>query len=868
MEIITTHLNADFDALASMIAAKKLYPNAILVFPGSQERNLRDFFIESTIYLFEFERVKKVDINKVTRLILTDTRQKKRIGKFADLIGKKGVEIHIYDHHPPSDDDIKGDFELIRETGANITNMVELLKEKKIKINPEEATIMMLGIYEDTGSLTFSSVTEADFHAAAYLLSQGANLNVVSDMIVKELSAEQIFLLNDLIQSAEKYNIEGVDVVITTASYEKYVGDLAVLIHKLKDMENLDVLLALVRMEDRVYFIGRSRIQEVNVADIAYAFGGGGHPTAASATVKDLTLAQAKDKLIAILKEVIKPKRIARDLMFFPVKSIDAKSPIKEAEEILTRYNINALPVMEKGKLVGIISRQIVEKASFHGLSHRPVKEYMTIEFYTVTPDATLAEVHEYIIGNNQRFLPVLEDGKLVGAITRTDLLRVLQDEMGKISRIPEKIDYSRMLAQKKIITKLMEERLPSNIIMLLKEMGKVGDDMGYHLYAVGGFVRDLMLRYENLDIDVVVEGDAIKFAERFSRMHGYKVINHKKMGTATIKLPDGFKVDVATARIEYYASPGAIPTVEHGSLKLDLFRRDFTINALALALNPKNFGEVIDFFGAQKDIKERVIRVIHNLSFVEDPSRIFRAIRFEQRYQFQLGKHTLNLIRSTIKTGFLSSIGAHRIFLELLLIFKEKDPVAILRRLNSLGVLKAIDPKLELSESRLSLVSKVQKVLSWFDLLFLDEKVTRWIVYIYSIIDHLNFKEASLLLERFSISEKKKKEILKSREELIRILNEIYKRNISNGELTRSEIYNFLKDLRTEAILFMMAKTDQTAIQRYISIYITELRKEKVIIGGDDLKEMGFTPGPMFKKILNELLMAHLENKVSTKEE
>jgi len=381
MEVITTHINADFDALACMLAAKKLYPEAILVFPGSQEGSLRDFFVRSTIYVFEAERMKNVDLDRISRLILVDTRQKSRIGKFAKIVKRPALDIHIYDHHPPSSDDIKGSVEVVKEMGSAITLMLEVLRERDIDITSDEATVMMLGIYEDTGSLTFSSTTVDDFHAAAYLLSQGASLNMISDMVTKELTAEQVFLLNDLIQSATNYTIGGIDVVIATASADQYVGDIAILVHKLKDMENLDVLFALVRMEDRVHMIGRSRIEEVNVAEILLEFGGGGHATAASATVKDLTLIQCAEKLVKVLQGTIEMGKFAKDLMTSPVKTIQAERRLSEAGDLLTRYNINVLPVMRGRKVAGLISRQVIEKASFHGLGDRPVKEYMSTEF-------------------------------------------------------------------------------------------------------------------------------------------------------------------------------------------------------------------------------------------------------------------------------------------------------------------------------------------------------------------------------------------------------------------------------------------------------------------------------------------------------
>jgi len=169
LEVITTHVNADFDALASMLAAQKLYPDALVVFPGSQEKNLKNFFIDSMAYLFNMVDIGDIDFSMVKRLILVDTRQRGRIGKLADLLERSDIDIHIYDHHPPTGNDVKGSLEVHGKTGANVTILTEIIKEKKIRINPEEATIICLGLYEDTGSFTFPSTTARDFLAAAFI---------------------------------------------------------------------------------------------------------------------------------------------------------------------------------------------------------------------------------------------------------------------------------------------------------------------------------------------------------------------------------------------------------------------------------------------------------------------------------------------------------------------------------------------------------------------------------------------------------------------------------------------------------------------------------------------------------------------------
>ena len=865
MEVITTHTNADFDSLGSMLAAKKLYPNAVLVFPGSQERSLRDFFIRSTLYAFEVERMKNIDFERLERLILVDTRQISRIGKFEEAIRRPDLDLHIYDHHPPSSDDLHGSVEVIAEVGSTVTLLLRILLERGIDLTPDEATVMMLGIYEDTGNLTFPSTREEDFRAAGTLVSKGANLSVISNVITRELTAEQVFLLNDLIQSATRYRVQGIEVVIAQASVDRYVGDIAVLVHKLKDMENLDAILVLVRMEDRVYLIGRSRLDEVNVADIVGEFGGGGHPTAASAVIKGMSLTEAHARLVKVVHESVKPRKVARDVMVYPVKTIDAECLMEEAGEMLTRYNLSILPVVQNEKVVGLISKQVVEKAIHHGLKQSPVKEYMTTEFSMVSPDTSFSRIQELVIGQNQSLLPVIGSDRLLGTISVADVMRVLQEELMVSGSA---LESQPLHARKKMIAKLMRERLPLRIQSLLMEFGRVGDELGYSVYAVGGFVRDLLMRVENFDIDIVVEGDGIRLAETFESKFPCRIRTHRKFGTAIILFTDGLKIDIATARLEVYDFPAALPTVERGSIKLDLYRRDFTINTLALQLNPKAFGELIDFFGAVKDIKEKVIRVLHNLSFVEDPTRVFRAIRFEQRLGFQISKHTQNLMRNAVRMGFLDRLSGGRVLSELILIFQEENPASALKGMGDFDLLRFLHPHLKSDEVTEALFERIHRVIAWFDLLYLEEHYERWLIYFYGLVDLLKEEELDEVCTRLAMNEKLRRRVVEGKRQADQALLQIFAWISQDIQPKRSDIHALLNSLSTETRLFMMAKTTRMATRRYISLYFTQLRDTRPILRGRDLIEMGLEPGPAIKKQLDELLKARLDERVVTRQD
>jgi tRNA nucleotidyltransferase (CCA-adding enzyme) len=863
MKVITTHKNADFDSLSSLVAAKKLYPDAVLVFPGSQEKTLREFLIQSTLYLYDIAKMKQVDLNAVDTLILVDTRQKGRIGEFGRLIEDRKAAVHVYDHHPASQDDVAGEVEVIGQTGATVTILVLLIRERGLDVTPEEATIMMLGIYEETGSFQYPSTTVKDFEAAAFLLSRGANVNIVSDMLVKELTPEQVSLLNDLINGITSYTINGIDIVISEASSEKYVGDLAVLVQKLRDIENINVIFALFRMEDRVYVIARSRIPEVDVGHVLALLGGGGHKEAASCTIKDLTLIEVKEKLLQTLRYNVKPLWKARDIMFFPVKAVDAASPLEEATNLMVKYNINALPVTADSRVSGIITRQIGEKAAFHKLEDISVKEYMIADFKTVSPEDSIEKVKEIIIGNSQRFLPVTKGGELVGAITRTDLLRVLQDDITKT--MMGKMEHHEVYQKRRNVRKLMEERLDDETLKKLVDIGKLADRMGFHSYVVGGFVRDLLLRIDNLDVDIVIEGDGVRFAETMKSEFGVKIRPHREFATAKVIYPDRFKIDIATARLEYYRAPATLPIVEHGSLKLDLYRRDFTINTLAISLNRNTFGELIDFFSAQRDIKEKTIRVLHSLSFVEDPTRILRAIRFEHRFAFQIAKHTMRLIKNAVKLDLFTRIRGKRLWTELSLILLEDEPEKILKRLTELDLLRFMSPHLVFNKEKERLFVQMHGILQWYQLLYRSKPCDRLLYYVLGLVDAMKLEDIEDFARSAEVSERVRRKTLENVERAREVMVRLLTRSFS---MKKSEMYGLIEPLSQEARLFIMAKTRSEEIKKLLSSYIAYADSMKPHVTGKDLKRMGVREGPIFTEILRALKEAKIDLNIETREE
>nr|WP_320011351.1 CBS domain-containing protein [uncultured Desulfobulbus sp.] len=878
MDVITTHIGADFDSLAAMIAAKRLYPEAELVFPGSQEKSVRKYLAQEFPNIYAFKKIKHINLSLVQRLIVVDTRQSERIGELARCLNNPKVKLHLYDHHPLGAGDLQGELEVIRNFGSTTTLFVELFQQKNISPSPDEATLMALGIYEDTGSFLHSSTCPEDLSAAAWLLGHGANLDIVTQFVSRELSVEQVNLISRLQEHAKAYSIRGVNVVISILTEEEYIDDFAVVVQRLMVMENIDVLFALISMGERTYLIGRSRIPEVNVGTIAREFGGGGHASAASATIREYTIAEAEGQLVNQLHDHTRPKAVAEEMMSSPAITVTPEVNIDQANRLMTRYNVTVLPVVrenggrENGPtpmgLLGMISRMVAEKAIFHQLGSLPVGEYMTTDIASLPESGTLVDVQRLIVENRQRLIPVLRGEAIIGVITRTDLIALLVNDPGHLPGELLQSDERPSVERTRNLGGVMTQMLPKEVIVLLREIGESAAKLGCNAFVAGGFVRDLLLHVTNMDIDIVIEGDGILFAKHLADKHRGIVHPHEKFGTATVVFPDQTKIDVATARLEYYERPAAKPTIEHSSIKLDLYRRDFTINAMAIHLNPGRFGLLVDYFNCQNDLKERRIQVLHNLSFVEDPTRIFRAIRFEGRLGFTITRHAEKLIKNTVQMNLFEQAQEPRFFHELKLILSENDPLPALKRMADLKLFPflwpELRPNLKIDRRFLHYLTQANRTISWFHLLYLDDTVETWMVYLLAIFSRSRSKDLLTFCQRFDLPPKQRKKLLQQKMDVEKIAQEMIKRPYRKN----SEIYWLLIDLEPEGWLYLMTIARKRYMQRSVSLFVTQLRQVKPLLSGEELKTLGYKPGPLFRTILNHLIEQQLDGELNTHQE
>ena len=427
MEIITTHLEADFDGIASMVAAKKLYPEAHLVLPAGAQSRERLFLSEHPVSFTPFS---SLDIPDITRLVLVDAQHQDRLGHLDKILKNQHLSIHIFDHHPMEENNPllpRADYCKLDSVGATITLLCEELQAKSLKWTPPEATLFAIALYEETGQFGYLNTTPRDFQIGAALVHSGADLNQVMQYIRQPWTPPQLELFHALLQSAQTLNLGNRRLLLTTLTWPDYVQDMAPVVQQLAQLHGADAIIAAVAMEGKVQIIGRSRHPDMDMNQITQAFGGGGHTMAAAASIKGLTVVEVERKIHALLQEQAKTWLPINRLMTTPVRTVEHGTTIKQTERLMTQYEVNALPVVNRtGVFLGLATRESVQKALYHKLATHPIDHIMLSDIFLATPATPFDEVQQQMVERNQRIVPVLDHDQVVGIFSRTDLLRAM----------------------------------------------------------------------------------------------------------------------------------------------------------------------------------------------------------------------------------------------------------------------------------------------------------------------------------------------------------------------------------------------------------------------------------------------------------
>jgi tRNA nucleotidyltransferase (CCA-adding enzyme) len=847
MHLIVTHDNADFDAIASLLGAARLYPGAVPVIPRRINRNVRDFL---HLYWDEFPFVRPQEIftkrpNRVARVTLVDSQH---------IPSLKGVDeethFHVIDHHALSRDLPQGTQTTLQNIGATATILVEEIQQHHIRLTPNEATLLMLGIYEDTGSLTYASTSPRDVRASAWLLEQNASLDVARQFLNYPLSDSQRALYDRLTDAFETHEIEGRTIMIAVAQAGGYVEEVSTLAHKLRDLFEPDALFLAVAMDDHTQLVARSTTDAVDVGAIAAEFGGGGHPRAAAALIRHTNLSQIRDQLLEALHHHVRPSITVGQIMSYGVRTLAPTDTVAEAAAMMARYGHEGFPVAEDGEIVGVLTRGEIDKALHHKLEGTAIRQFMRKGPFLVNPQDSVEKLQTLMTEEGLGQVPVVDNGKIVGIVTRTDLIK-LWVEPPQPSRADEIIER-------------LAAAIPGSLLGLLRQAGHLAAEQGDELFIVGGFVRDLLLGTPTLDIDLVVEGDAIQLARQLAGRHGGRVRSHQRFGTAKWLIGDAHipssgaqlpqSLDFVTARIEFYEHPSALPEVERSSIKQDLHRRDFTINTLAIQLDPDCFGELLDFYGGEHDLHRGLIRVLHSLSFVEDPTRMLRAARLEQRLSFRIEPRTEELLRDAL--DLLDRVSGERIYHELHLIFHEAKPERALLRLDDLGVLRQIHSDLRIDNWVVQHLKEMRSGLGntpWAGTQLADFH------YLALSTFRMSKKMLDEIITRLRIPTEDASK-LKQVQTLKSLLPQLYQ------PCRPSQLHRLLDPIASEALMVGWLACEDEVGRAQLAQYQRELRGVEPIIDGHYLRrEFDLRPGPLYRQILNHLRAARLDGRVIT---
>ena len=855
MRIILTHEQADFDALASLLGAYLLDESAIPVLPRRMNRNVRAFV---TLYGAELPFVDPRDLpnEPVESICLVDSQTMATVrGVGAD------TRVHIVDHHSIRSDIPSAWTISTEDVGATTTIFVEDLQKQNSSLTMIQATTLLLGIYEDTGSLTYTRTTARDLRVASYLLDQEANLRIAGDFLNHPLSTEQQKLYDTLRDHLETYNIHGHTVVIVCGNALEMDEELSTVAHKLRDLLDPDALFMLITTRAGVQMIGRSTSDHIDVAEITSRFGGGGHSRAAASLIKGGELGKVHDELIARLPEFVRPAITVAEIMSHNPQVLTPDTPVQVAADRMQRYGYEGYPVVREGRGVGLLTRRAVDRARAHKLN-RTAASLMDGGEVVIHPDDSIDHLQHLMTDTGWGQIPVIDEssGEIIGIVTRTDLLKILTSETTQQGR-PN-------LAEK------LEAAMPKARLELLKTVAEIAFEQKAAFYIVGGFVRDLILKRLSQDFDLVVEGDAIALARQLQERYGGRLTTHARFCTAKwlianirSELAEALHVpghaddlpaflDLISARTEFYTHPTALPTVERGSIKLDLHRRDFTINTLALRLDGSHYGELHDYWGGLNDIRESLVRALHSLSFVDDPTRMLRAVRFEQRFDFHIEKRTLELLNEA--RSLLGQISGDRIRHELDHILDEDQRVSMLERLSELDLLSEIHPALvwgEDSRENLQMLRYIEtKPLIGLNLDLQRGSNLRKLAYILWTI-HLPIEKIQAILRKLRYPATQSKVVLSANH----LWNDLPW--LANAKL--SQIDKRLEDVPPLAIYATYLAARDEHICNNFQAYLNRVNIVAPTVTGYDLQKRGLPPGPVYKRILSAIRAGWLDGKI-----
>ncbi len=791
----------------------------------------------------------------IEQVHLVGVTQGRHIPDLLPLLGGVAGEIVTYGHEEPR---LPAPSRHVHPRSFSLTaHFAAELARRKVSLSREDALLLAAAVWERTGGGLVSRTTDLDWQAMDWLFRRPLSLLKIGNLVRPGWREGQRGLLNDLLRHMEDLEIRDWPMTLALVRSSGHVQEVDPIMDALWSSIEPPVLVAGICDSGRTRVWARS---QSGLAELKKSF------RAWSPVEKGRWLTfrlpegdpeRVKERILFALEREYKPEPTAAEIMTSSPRCVDWNTPIAEANDMMLTFNIMGMPVLREGTFAGMISRRDVDRAIQMDLWDSPIGPHISAQVPGISPDTPLRVVQRLMVEYNQTRLAVVAEGLVVGLITSRELLRGRPDPVPLPRRFLPLVRTGEVPTPEQMET-LLKRVFSIALVLHLRRIGEHAQERKQKVFLVGGCVRDLLLERQNLDMDVVVVGNAVEFARSLQEKFGGELVHFAQFHTARWVV-EGLKIDFSSARIEHYAEVAALPKVELAGLTNDLYRRDFTMNALAIDLLPDRFLQVQDFFGGYRDLKARCIRILHQFSFMEDPTRLYRAIRFASRFSFELSEETRRAFDLAIERGVVSRLSYKRLGAEITRCFQEEKAYRALEMLFETGLLKFLHRDL----SRASLLPTRFRLIPGIVRRFqvLGEKIDIEAVFWAGLLSPLSAEQAEeLLLSMGQPGERREAAVAALRG--WRTVPAQLARLAPHDDVG---LYDVLMPYPLTSLVALTAFTlDKHAVRRVFE-FLGRLRPIRPAISGKDLIAAGFPRGPLMGRVLRGVLRARIAGGIQT---
>lgn len=855
LEIVAFAHNADLDLLGAARCLLLANPEALLLHPVRLNQNAWEFARRQD--WFKTIKFRDLDFNRVKKVHLLGISLPKHHPELVDQLARHTPQTILFSNRPGR---LPFKYEQPRIYSHSITtHLFNSNLKQNFKLDKEDSALFAMAITEKTWAGLSSRTSRLDLDLLAKLRNEKISATRIANNVVLGMREGQTALYQRMLKNIEDIHPGNWPVSLISVNSTGQVQDLDPVVDAIWSDMAPPVMVICITSGNFSRVWARSSIPQLDLAEVFKDFRPricrnwvcfnftGNSPQLNSLSIREY------------LHRNLPADLTADKIMSVAPQCIDWSATIAEALNLMLKFNIMSLIVLKEQEFAGLITRRDLDRAVQMELLDSPVGPYVPTNIPAVGPATPVRVLKTIMVRYNLTRLPVIAAGKVVGIITGRELLRALPDPLPLPPDFLPLAEQVLMPAPEQL-EETIKRVFSIKVLHLLSRIGKEAEKCQLNAFAVGGFVRDLLLERCNLDIDIVVIGDALPFARQLSQELSCDFKVFDRFHTARIYFED-MKIDFSSARIEHYSDPGALPQIEFSGLSNDLFRRDFSINALALSLNPDSLFMLKDFFGGYSDLKQKKIRILHSFSFIEDPTRLFRALRFAHRFNFALEKDTRRAFDLAIHRGSISRLSKKRIGSEISRCLNEDKPHKIVEELFNAGLMQTLSEELHDLSMIPGRFRLVRGLIKRFRVLNeeIDEEAVLWA----GLLSAINLAQATTILEATGAPHSRQTiicNILQSLEQIPELLTTI---DIND----HIALYNLLNDCSLEALIALMAYSLEKQNSRKILRFIGDLRQVKPEICGSDLIAAGIPPGPHMRHIFKKILELKLKGQCLTRE-